>query len=707
MIDPKMERSGIEARAEKFIKKGKFKEAIVEYQKLLTGGDQDIPIRNILGDLYVKLNQKDNAVEEFQRIANYYENEGIYPMAIAVLKRIIRLNPDDINSAKKLAQLFCDQGFFSEAKIEYMKLADKLNKYRERKEAILIYKKLLEIDRGDISARLTLADLYTKEGGVDQAVDELNEVAEFKMRNNALKEANKILNRASALNRESLRTIANRIELYKRENKKNKAFRLIDELLKRDKDNFKALYLLGCLHYEEGDPEKAEPILSKVVSMRPKQTEARVKLGKIYIQKGHLDKALELFDPLIETLLRKQKENKAVGLLGLILTAKKAHIPTLERMASIYREKSEEKNLELVCSILLNEYKKNHLKEKMLDVLRELVNLSPENEDYYYEYKRLEEELQADKKGVEKDSSSVKLDETQEIIETNLSKVQLYIEQGLIKNAERILDYLKDKYPGQPQIKQKIAEMKKISSKLQIEEIPERLEKVKEKETQLFEDSVDADHEDLLSSIDEVTEDEKVTAAEIFAETDITPLYLKKKGEKRYYDLSKRVTEELTAIRAVYNFQVRGDTIIVEKSLSDIVSEFRSAIKENVDIDNYESHYHLAIAFLEQDLFDEAIKECKTASKSKFLEAECLGLVSYCYRKKGDFSLAIKWVEKALAIIENGSPQWYALEFELASLYEEMNKDYKAYEIYKKIKEGNPKFGKAKKKIKDLEKKLL
>ena len=127
-MSPKSDRTKIESIAEKHIKKGRLDEAIAEYRKLLSGDDQDISIRNILGDLYIKANNKQKAVEEFERIADFYENNGLFSKAIAIYKRIKRLVPDNMDSSKRLAELYRDQGFSSEAKTEYLNLAKNLSK---------------------------------------------------------------------------------------------------------------------------------------------------------------------------------------------------------------------------------------------------------------------------------------------------------------------------------------------------------------------------------------------------------------------------------------------------------------------------------------------------------------------------------------------------------------------------------------------------
>jgi len=88
---------------------------------------------------------------------------------------------------------------------------------------------------------------------LDQAVEELDEAAEFKMRQNAFQEAGKILEKARALKSDHSRTLENLIELFKSENKRKDALKLVNEILRKDKENLKALYLLANLCFEAND----------------------------------------------------------------------------------------------------------------------------------------------------------------------------------------------------------------------------------------------------------------------------------------------------------------------------------------------------------------------------------------------------------------------------------------------------------------------
>jgi tetratricopeptide (TPR) repeat protein len=321
------ERARIEAQVEKLAKRGKPLDAISELRKLLSGTEQDIPVRTQIGDLYIKADQKRKAVEELLKIADFYEGKGLNSKAIAMLKRIGRIDSEYLEAIQKLARLYDNQGFTSEARREYSKLAKSQVKQGKNPEAIQAYETLLELSPEDLDARVTLAGLLSQQGQGDKAVEEYNTVAESFIRKKRLDEARKVLEQARALKEDYPRTLTNLIELYRHEDKKGEALELVKTFLKKDKDSIKALYLLGNLHLEDENTDEAEKVFARIISLRPKEVEARVKIGRILILRGELDQAYELFEPLVDTLLRKQMVDKAIGLLGLVLASKKVHLP--------------------------------------------------------------------------------------------------------------------------------------------------------------------------------------------------------------------------------------------------------------------------------------------------------------------------------------------------------------------------------------------
>lgn len=428
--------------AEKYVRRGKLQDAIAEYKELLTGGAQEINVRNIISDLYLKSNQKGKALEEFHKIASYYEERGLYSQAMAIYKKINKLDPRDNDAAMKLGDLYSRQGFLSEAKAEYLKIGRELVRNNRVKRAIFLYEKIKKLDRKDVQIKLALADLYTRVGSNDQAIEELNEVAEFKIRSNAMKEAQEILDRARKLKADHSRTLTNLIDLLKRKDEKKEALNLINDILKKDKDNVRVLRHMGNLYFDDQNFKKAEEIFSKIISLRPKDIEARVKLGQINILQDNLDQAFELYEPMVDTLIKKQKVEKAIGLLGLILSSRKAHIPTLEELASIYKSNNQERNLEIVYRVILGEYHERNLREESLSVLSELVRLCPVDEEINNEYDLLSKKIgplekekeakevelpinekkEAEVPVVEPKEAGVRLEETREVGESLLRR---------------------------------------------------------------------------------------------------------------------------------------------------------------------------------------------------------------------------------------------------------------------------------------------
>ncbi|MGB2765409.1 MAG: hypothetical protein WBC20_13475 [Candidatus Aminicenantaceae bacterium] len=731
--------------AEKYTKRGKLQDAISEYQKLLTGDPHDVSVRNIISDLFLKLNEKDKAIEELHKIAGYYEERGLYSQSIAIYKKIHKLNPENLQSAIKLAGLYYNQGFLSEAKAEYLKVAESYKKDNLLKESISVYEKLLKLDRKDIKSTLSLAELYTKEGLVDQAVERYNDVVELKIRSNALKEAGEILNKAKELKNDHLRTLTNFIILLKRENKKKEAFNLITDILKKEKDNVRALTLMGNFHFDDKDFKNAEEVFSKIMSLRPKDVEARVKLGRINIYQDNLDKAFELYEPLVGTLIKKNKVEKAIGLFGLILSSKKVHLPTLEGLASIYKSNNKKKNLEIVYRVLLEEYYKKNLPKESLSVLKELIKICPEDKELKKEYDLLggepvlpeeaeevkvppekekeaeiapEEKRKAEEEAAKKPEEEAKLKaeeeaklkaeeearknaeeeerikaeaeakkraeqeaklkaeeearrkteeekkvekapeeekevkkpaapsgEVNEMLEKNLSQANLYIEQGLIRNARRILENLRISFPYDLRIEERIEAISKTTTQVGEDEILRRLDQVSEKESELF----------------------------------------KKESP------SPEKEKEKDAI---------------DKTPAESVQKSIKGMEEDIDEEDYESHFNLGFSFLEEGSIDKAIDEFKLASKDKNRSLECYNMISKCYQQKEDFKEAANWVEKALKLSEEGTDKFLALTYELALLYEKLEEMEKALIFYEDIKEWNSGYRDVKKKIKILKKSL-
>ena len=815
-------RKETESQAEKYVKKGKFNEAISEYKTLLTDGEEDIPIRNIIGDLYVKAGQEEMAAQEFRQIARHYEEKKIFAKSIALYKRITRLDPNDYTSAEKLAELLSFQGYISEAKDEYKRLAKKYVAANENQNAMKMYRFLINLDHGDEDSRLALVDIYEKEDLIEQAVEQLNVLAELKIHGEKFKEARELLDRARNIDIDHTRTLFNLIGLLKRDKKDNEALSLVKNILGKDEQNINALRIYGNLLLRKNDYKKAEDIFSKILEINPNEINARIKLGTIHIYEKNYDEAFEIFEPLVDSFLKRNKEDKAVSLLGLILRTKVIHVPTLEKIAKVYEIKNQPEKLRLVYRILLNQYKKEDNKERALDILRRMVSVFPENDVYYREYKKIRKDMGISEEDDEEVESIFQQRDAQLTLEESLSQADLYIQQGLFRIAKRFLESLRLDFPEEPIIQRKLEEIKETSSDSDRDKISEKMEIITEKQAEIKKISEDKEKEeqekeekepkdkekekaeqkdkereekeqrdkekeeqeqkekekekaeqedkkreekeqkdkekeeqeqkekerenkereekeqkekekekeeqkdkereekekDEKDKEDKVTEDiekdkkqgegivleesaqeeeivpeeDLVSVAHIFADTDIIPFSSPEDETVDFFDLAERINEELEAIEDVMSLQKERISSTSEKPLQEIIKEFRKDFSERMHEASDESRYNLGIAFMEQGLYDEAIDEFKLASRESFLTVDCFLSISFCFQSKKNYGEAIKWVQKAMDISEKDSTQFYSLKYELASLFEAMGEYLKAMQTFIEVKEWKSDF---------------
>ncbi len=687
--------------AERQVKAGRIEEAITEYRKLLGGEAPDVSIHNIIGDLYVRLGKNPEAIQSFQTVASHYEAQGLYSQALAIYKKINKIDPENVITIVRMGDLFSSQGFMAEARREYLKAEQKLRRENRIKELMFLYDKLIKLERDNIPFKLTLAELFRQGGFVEEAVGQLNDAAALHLGREELGEAEKVVEQARWLKPDDQRTMSNLVEILKKSNRRKYAIELVDEILGKDPGNVQFQTILGSLYLEERQLDKAEDILSRIVSEHPLETKARIKLGKVYAVQDQPEKALDLFDPLIAGLVKKQKEDKAVGLLGIVLSAEHLYLPALEKLAAIYKAKNHKTHLEVVNRVILEEAQRKDLTEKMFVALAELLELRPRDKDLIRQYRKLRKELGfVDEKTGEADMLSA-IEAEEEDVDLLLARVDLYVSQGLVRNARRILENLNIRFPRWPKIEEKIAALDGIKTEIRAEDIQARVGKVQDIEAKI-EATPDLAKTFLSLLEDEGSAEKRVTAADIFADTEILPLPAEEAEEKKYYDLDQKVTDEIEMLQSVYAQQLRGDISILEKELTEIVTEFREQVRKKVDTKDYETRFNLGLAYLEQGLTEEAIEEFLLASEDPARALDCYSIISKAFKQNKDFTEAQKWLEKSMGLVREGAPEYFALLYELASLHEDNGDRVKALEVFQQIKDWNPKYRDVRKKISSL-----
>ena len=704
-MNGKIDRLKIIEQAEKYVRLGKLKEAIQEYEKLIEDDPSDVSINNIVGDLYVRLGQTDRAIKAFERVANEYEKKSLYSQALAIIKKICRLNPSNPAYFIKMADLSARQGFIADAKQEYLRLAERFLREKNVEAAISMYEKAVKLDREDFDVRMKLAALYKLDGRSEKAVEELLEAVNYKLSQGQLDDAEKFLREIKKLSPEDTRADLKLAQVLRLKGQGSKAIELAEAVLKKETNNLEAMTLLGNLYYEEGKLEAAKNMFIKILNTYPSNVNARYRLGRIQLAEGEVDRAFEYFEPLIENYLKKKREEKAVGLLGLILSVRRDYLPAMEKMAEILRQKNDLARLEIIDRAIIEELRRIGEKSRMLSYYAELVKLRPSDQELAQEYWELKKELMISDEGVKIDTWAPSPEEEEEI-QAGLAQAEVYQKEGLIRLARRVIEGLLLKFPNDSLLKQKLEELNQVRPAYSEDELIKKVEKTTIIETQAIKQTKgkpepvkEAKKKTGFPLQDQILKEDTISPVDLFADTGIIPIISSDGREKKFYDLQDSIRTELNMLSAVFLKQKKGVTTQFEKELSSIVADFKKGVKDKIPEEDYQIHLQLGLAFMEQNLIDEAIEEFNLASRDKNLTLECLTLVSHCYRLKGNLEEAEHWLNRAIKLVAPGSDQYFALMFDLGLIYEKAGEVEKALNIYREIQSWNPTYRSVSEKI--------
>ena len=121
-----VDKIAITKAAQKFIEKGQIDKAIAEWEKLLKESP-DGNVYNTIGDLYLRRNQKREAIEAFAKAANIFREDGFYLKAIGLYRKILNISTSDTDALVALAELNAEKGLVGNANQNLLAVAEKFN----------------------------------------------------------------------------------------------------------------------------------------------------------------------------------------------------------------------------------------------------------------------------------------------------------------------------------------------------------------------------------------------------------------------------------------------------------------------------------------------------------------------------------------------------------------------------------------------------
>ena len=121
-----------------------------------------------------------------------------------------------------------------------------------------------------------------------------------------------------------------------------------------------------------------------------------------------------------------------------------------------------------------------------------------------------------------------------------------------------------------------------------------------------------------------------------------------------------------------------------QHDFEEMLAQFKKGIDENVDLDDYQAHYDLGIAFKEMGLLDEAVAEFQRALRApegRLRTSEALGI---CFYEKGQFAVAEAVLRRAVDTLAGGDDDKIGLIYWMARSAEEQGKAEAARSLYER-----------------------
>ncbi|WP_437753295.1 tetratricopeptide repeat protein [Sorangium sp. So ce1389] len=200
-----VDRDKVLQTAQKFVERKRFDKAIAEYQKLVAEDPKDVRTLLKIGDLYLRTEEYVEAITTYERVGQFYSLQGFALKAIAVYKQIREIIHKHVpqyedrfgHIVPRLAEIYTQLGLTSDALTAYDEVATRLLRAGRDRDAIDIFKRVVDLDPNNPLAYLRLAEALIRVRDYDAAIQRFGTAAELLLklgrRDDALKVVERLL----------------------------------------------------------------------------------------------------------------------------------------------------------------------------------------------------------------------------------------------------------------------------------------------------------------------------------------------------------------------------------------------------------------------------------------------------------------------------------------------------------------------------------
>ena len=377
-----VKRDKVLMEAEKLVQKGKLEQAIKEYEKILKKFPNDTTIINRVGDLYGRVGQLQRAIELYEKIAEHFNSDGFTTKAIAILKKVQRLDPQRLDIFERLAALYFDQGLLVEAKREYQILADWYVKNGDLEKAIGAHEKLVDLDPNNHVSSLRLADLLLRRKETTSALKVYSRLGAVLLEAGKLDDAESLYRRVIEKDPPDGTFLIPACEAFLDAGRASVALELLNFGVERSPDSTELKNLLVRTLMGMGEDTRAMEVANEVLEAEPGDLEMRSIVGGAMVSTGDTAEAREMLVPAVETMLEKGDFKGAQAALRDLLKELPEDQHLLKLAVRAYSPSGEEDTLFTLRAALAESLYQSRDEDAAKRLYIQLLEKEPENAQF-------------------------------------------------------------------------------------------------------------------------------------------------------------------------------------------------------------------------------------------------------------------------------------------------------------------------------------
>lgn len=277
----KINKGKVIAAAQKFVQKGQYDKAIREYSKVVEEDPRDVRVWLKIGDLYAKRGAREEAIDTYLKVAEFYSEQGFFLKAVAVYKQILKLNSNLVDVSLKLAELYRQLGLLNDAMQHYERVSNHYHQAGMMRDALAALRQIVELDPENVAIRIKLAELYSKEQMRDEAVDAFTKAADYLRASNRLDDFIKVAERLVYHQVDNVALTKELASLYLRRQDPRRALQKLQIAFKADARAEDTLEMLAQAFHDLGQKQKTISVWKELAHIH-EEAGHKIKLVEVY-----------------------------------------------------------------------------------------------------------------------------------------------------------------------------------------------------------------------------------------------------------------------------------------------------------------------------------------------------------------------------------------------------------------------------------------